>query len=145
MLVVYKRGRAMSYYVYLLESTDKRTYVGATVDLDHRLRQHNGEISGGAVATSSRVAAGAAWERVCHIRGFPDWKTALSFEWAFKFHSRKFPARWYPLKRRMRGLRALMGLERATSKSVFYREYIGGGPEIVWESEEAKSFYEEVG
>lgn len=133
----------MSFYVYLLESTDKRTYVGATVDLDHRLRQHNGEISGGAVATSSRVAAGNAWERVCHIRGFPDWKTALSFEWAFKFQSRKFPARLYPLKRRMMGLRVLMGLERATSKSVLYRDYPGGGPEIVWESEEARRYYEE--
>jgi predicted GIY-YIG superfamily endonuclease len=32
-------------YVYLLYS-DNSTYVGATVDLDRRLRQHNKEIKG---------------------------------------------------------------------------------------------------
>jgi len=33
-------------YVYLLECTDGSTYVGATVNLDRRLRQHNKEIKG---------------------------------------------------------------------------------------------------
>ncbi|NDE19905.1 MAG: hypothetical protein EB000_05660, partial [Alphaproteobacteria bacterium] len=33
-------------FVYLLESSDKATYVGATVDVDRRLRQHNKEIKG---------------------------------------------------------------------------------------------------
>ena len=37
----------VNYFVYLLESTNHATYVGATVNLDHRLRQHNGEIKGG--------------------------------------------------------------------------------------------------
>jgi len=32
------------YYVYLLGCSDGSTYVGATVDIHHRLRQHNGEI-----------------------------------------------------------------------------------------------------
>lgn len=59
------------FYVYLLECTDKSTYVGATVDLDHRLRQHNKELVGGAHATSIKVVEGHAWERVCHITGFP--------------------------------------------------------------------------
>jgi len=31
-------------YVYLLVSSDNATYVGATVDLNRRLRQHNKEI-----------------------------------------------------------------------------------------------------
>jgi hypothetical protein len=45
------------YYVYILESSDHAaTYVGATVDLDHRLRQHNKELVGGAHATSVKVA-----------------------------------------------------------------------------------------
>lgn len=35
--------------------TDNATYVGATVDLNRRLRQHNGEIKGGAHATTSKV------------------------------------------------------------------------------------------
>jgi len=131
-------------YVYLLECTDKSTYVGATMDLDRRLRQHNKEISGGAHATSIKVAEGHAWERVCHITGFPDWKTALQFEWAFKFHSRKFAKKMYPLERRMRGLRILMGLLRSTSKSILYETYPSGGPTIVWESEEARTIYESI-
>jgi hypothetical protein len=66
----------MSFFVYLLECTDKSTYVGATVDLDHRLRQHNKELAGGAHVTSTKVIQGNAWERVCHITGFPDWRWA---------------------------------------------------------------------
>ena len=35
------------YYVYLLKSTvSNRTYVGYTVNIKRRLRQHNGEIKG---------------------------------------------------------------------------------------------------
>ena len=41
------------YFVYLLESTNHSTYVGATVNLNNRLRQHNGEIKGGAKYTHS--------------------------------------------------------------------------------------------
>jgi len=134
----------MSFFVYLLECTDKTTYVGATVDLDHRLRQHNKELAGGAHATSAKVIQGNAWERVCHITGFPDWRCALQFEWAFKFHSRKFPKRMYPLERRMRGLYVLMHLQQSTSKSIPYSSYPSGGPIIVWESEEAKNIYESI-
>jgi len=132
------------YYVYLLECTDKSTYVGATINLDHRLRQHNKEISGGAHATSIKVLKGHAWERVCHITGFPNWKTALQFEWAFKFYSRKFPKKMYPLERRMRGLYFLMNLTRATSTSILYSDYPAGGPNIVWEIDEAKEMYEKI-
>ena len=43
-------------YVYLLVSTKGNTYVGATVDLNRRLRQHNKEIKGGAHATDTANA-----------------------------------------------------------------------------------------
>jgi len=132
------------FYVYLLECTDKSTYVGATVDLDHRLRQHNKELVGGAHATSIKVVEGHAWERVCHITGFPNWTAALQFEWAFKFHSRKLPKRMYPLERRMRGLHSLMHLDKPTSKAVDYKTYPTGGPIIIWESDEAKELYERI-
>jgi hypothetical protein len=66
-----------SFFVYLLVSSDNATYVGATVDLNHRLRQHNKEIKGGAHATSSRVNKGHIWTRACHVAGFPDWPAAL--------------------------------------------------------------------
>ena len=78
------------YYVYILESSDcKATYVGATVDLNHRLRQHNKELAGGAHATSVKVAQGCTWNRICFIQGFPDWPAALQFEWRLKQLSRK--------------------------------------------------------
>jgi predicted GIY-YIG superfamily endonuclease len=41
-----------SWFVYVLLSADKgRTYVGITTDVARRLRQHNGEIVGGAKYT----------------------------------------------------------------------------------------------
>jgi structure-specific endonuclease subunit SLX1 len=131
-------------YVYLLECTDKSTYVGATVDLDHRLRQHNQEIKGGAHATGIKVAQGHSWERILYISGFPDWKTALQFEWAFKHYSRKYPKKMYPLERRMRGLYTLMHLEKSTSKSIPYITYPTGGPSIHWEIEQAKTIYDKI-
>ena len=44
-----------NYFVYLLKSTNGSTYIGATVNLDRRLRQHNGELVGGAISTSIKV------------------------------------------------------------------------------------------
>ena len=79
----------MPSYVYLLLSSDNYTYVGATVDLDRRLRQHNKEITGGATATGARVTKGETWIRVAHVEGFPDWQAALQFEWRWKQISRK--------------------------------------------------------
>jgi structure-specific endonuclease subunit SLX1 len=137
-------------FVYVLECTDKSTYVGATMDLDHRLRQHNKEIKGGAHATSIKVQQGKSWNRVCHIAGFPNWTAALQFEWALKHHSRKLPQKMYPLERRMRGLHTLMHLERPTSKAVPYYEYYNGteddnpGPKIIWESQQARYIYESI-
>ena len=133
----------MSFFVYLLESTNKATYVGATVDLDRRLRQHNKEIKGGAFATSAKVNKGEHWERICYIEGFPDWSAALQFEWAFKFYSRKLSQKMYPLERRMRGLKTLLALERPTSKALAYSEW-SQPPNIIWESEEAKTIYDSI-
>ena len=43
-----------SWYVYLLRCADDTFYCGITTDMAHRLRQHNGEISGGAKYTHTR-------------------------------------------------------------------------------------------
>jgi len=120
------------FFVYLLESTDGSTYVGATVDLDHRLRQHNKEIKGGAHATSAKVAAGQTWRRVCHVAGFPDWPAALQFEWRWKQLSRKLPARMNPLERRKQALETLLALQRPTLKAVAYSEW-SEPPIVNWE------------
>ena len=63
---------------YILKSlTTKKLYVGYTVDFNRRLRQHNGEIVGGAKKTEK----GRPWEQICEIKGFYDKSSALRFEW----------------------------------------------------------------
>lgn len=133
----------MSFFVYLLLSSDNSTYVGATVDLNRRLRQHNTEIKGGAVATTTKVKRGEIWIRAAHIEGFPDWQAALQFEWRWKQLSRKIPLSVPPLHRRMIALKQLLELERPTSKAKSYSEW-SEPPKVVLEDEEAKKIYESL-
>ena len=127
-------------FVYLLVSSSGATYVGATVDLDRRLRQHNKEITGGAHATGAKVAQGEIWVRAAHVSGFPDWQATLQFEWRWKHISRKYPAKMYPLERRVAALKELLSLERPTSKAKAYSEW-PSPPEVHCETEEASKFY----
>jgi structure-specific endonuclease subunit SLX1 len=124
-------------FVYLLESTCGGTYVGATVDVERRLRQHNKEIKGGAHATGARVSKGESWSRICYVKGFPDWQAALQFEWRWKQLSRKLPLKMQPLERRMMALSHLLKLERPTSKALGYAEW-AEPPSIHWDSEIAE-------
>lgn len=112
-----------AFFVYLLMSTDNYTYVGATVDLDHRLRQHNKELKGGAVQTSRRVDQGQTWERVCYVSGFPTWQAALQFEWRWKQLSRQYQGKMSPLRKRFLALNELLNLKQSTSKAVPYDEW----------------------
>ena len=127
-------------YVYLLVSTSGNTYVGATVDLNRRLRQHNKEIKGGAHATGIKVAQGETWIRAAHVSGFPDWQAALQFEWRWKQLSRKISLNMNPLERRMKALKQLLALERPTSKAKSYSEW-ETPPEVHLETEEAEKYY----
>ena len=127
-------------YVYLLLSSDNATYVGATVDLDRRLRQHNKELKGGAHATGAKVEKGETWIRAAHVRGFPDWQAALQFEWRWKQLSRKLPLKMFPLERRMNALKQLLTLERPTTKAITYAEW-PAPPEVHLEIEDAKKYY----
>jgi structure-specific endonuclease subunit SLX1 len=110
-------------YVYLLVASDGSTYVGATVDLDRRLRQHNKEIKGGAFATSAKVVKGEQWVRAAHVSGFPTWQAALQFEWRWKQLTRKLNTHCMPLKRRFLALDMLLSLDRSTSKAIPYTEW----------------------
>ena len=130
-------------YVYLLISTNGNTYVGATVDLDRRLRQHNKEIKGGAHATGVKVAQGEVWTRAAHVSGFPDWQAALQFEWRWKQLSRKLPLKMVPLERRMLALKELIDLPQSTSKARPYAEWLSP-PEVHAETEDAKIYYEKL-
>jgi predicted GIY-YIG superfamily endonuclease len=133
----------MSCFVYLLLSSDNATYVGATVDLERRLRQHNKELKGGAHATGMKVQKGETWIRVAHVEGFPDWSSALQFEWRWKQLSRKLPSSMSPLHRRMLSLKQLLELDRSTSKAIPYNEW-GTPPNVILEDDEARKYYYEV-
>ena len=130
-------------YVYLLVSTSGATYVGATVDLNRRLRQHNKEIKGGAHATGVKVLQGETWVRAAHVAGFPDWPAALQFEWRWKQISRKLPIKMNPLERRIEALKQLLALERPTTKAIAYTEW-PSPPEVILETEDAKNYYEKI-
>ena len=128
-------------YVYLLVCSDNSTYVGATIDLEHRLRQHNKEIKGGAHATSAKVDKGEFWTRACHVSGFPTWQSALQFEWRWKQLSRKISSKMFPLERRMEALKELLTLDKSTSLAIPFNKW-PSPPEVHLESEEVKKYYE---
>ncbi len=70
---------------YVIQSMRyNRAYIGYTVDFSRRIRQHNGEIVGGAKRTHNW----RPWRPVCTIQGFFDSSSALRFEWRLQ-HIRK--------------------------------------------------------
>lgn len=110
-------------YVYLLKCSDNTTYIGATVDVQRRLRQHNNEIKGGAFATTSKAKKGELWTRVCYVGNFPDWKSALQFEWRWKQLSRKYSYSIPPLDRRLMALNTLFSHDKSTTLSIPFAEW----------------------
>ncbi|XP_072994706.1 uncharacterized protein [Typha latifolia] len=74
--------------VYLIISSRlPKTYVGVTTNFARRLKQHNGELRGGAKSSS----AGRPWALACIIRGFKNRSEACEFESKWKNTSRKMP------------------------------------------------------
>lgn len=93
-----KSERIKFHCCYILESLSKRgkTYIGYSVNPFHRLRQHNGEISGGAYKTRKH----RPWRLICYIAGFATQHEALQFEWRlqhpFKGLHKKKSKKTYP-------------------------------------------------
>lgn len=59
---------AGNWVVYLLHCADGTLYTGITTDLGRRLRQHNGELAGGARYTRTRRPVRAVWSCRCLTR-----------------------------------------------------------------------------
>jgi len=92
----------MTLTCYCIGTSDrKRTYIGATNDFKRRLRQHNGEIVGGAKYTK-----GGSWSPIILVTGFTDRSSLLRFEWWWKHIQRK--NRENPLYRRISMLENLL-------------------------------------
>lgn len=131
----------MSAFCYFLYTDEGQTYIGATVDPNRRLRQHNKEIKGGAHATGIRVAQGLIWKRACSV-AFPEWRTALQFEWRWKQLGRtQCKHVRNPIDRRLASLRLLLSLDKPTEAAIPYQMYPDGPPVIQWDSEELEQRY----
>lgn len=83
------KSESESWSVYLILSTNHpiKTYVGVTTNFPRRLKQHNGELKGGAKASR----AGRPWICACLICGFTDRSEACVFESKWKAFSRRAP------------------------------------------------------
>ncbi len=71
------------WHVYILECADQTLYTGIAADLQRRLRQHNGELSGGPKYTRGRRPVRLLWSQTVATRG-----EALQREIAIKALSR---------------------------------------------------------
>lgn len=95
---------------YIIENAGC-TYAGVSPDPVRRLRQHNGEIKGGAKYTTGK---GFGWEHICLVSGFKDKIQAMQFEWAVKHVA---PRNAGGLQMRIKKLYTVLNSERWTSKS----------------------------
>lgn len=80
-----------SWKVYLIyNATHNRTYVGATTDVSRRLRQHRGELIGGAKSTTK---LGPDWKLLGYLDGFTSQSEAYRWEKIIKSRCRGYSAR----------------------------------------------------
>ena len=80
MAVLHPKPIPPLYTVYILRSTVRHAslYIGSTPNPPRRLKQHNGDVKGGAARTArSRLRP---WEMVGIVSGFPGMVAALKFE-----------------------------------------------------------------
>ncbi|GMN53679.1 hypothetical protein TIFTF001_022821 [Ficus carica] len=82
-----KKSKPWCAYLIISTTAPIKTYVGVTTSFSRRMKQHNGELKGGAKATRS----GRPWICACLIEGFKDQSEASEFEAKWKSFSRKLP------------------------------------------------------
>jgi structure-specific endonuclease subunit SLX1 len=105
-----KITREKEWYFYLVYNGNY-TYAGVSVDPKRRLRQHNGDIKGGAKYTTRK---GPGWKHMCIIEGFDSSINCMRFEWAVK-HCQ--PIRKGGIKMRLKKLKTVMNRDKWTSNT----------------------------
>lgn len=107
----------MKFYCYILRSTNPLypniTYNGATVNLKRRLRQHNGEIVGGAKATRGK----GPWVFYAVLTGFRSWNETLSCEWKIKHPFGRRLGKYSGIIGRIQSLNLILNLDTWTKNS----------------------------
>jgi len=113
------------WFTYLLQSNEGDTYIGATVNPFHRLRQHNCEITGGAKWTTTKVNPTNKWRILCYVSGFPTQHDALQFEWMWEHTSRPKRGRKRGIKpeKRFLALHDILNLGKSTLTSDLFVNY----------------------
>jgi structure-specific endonuclease subunit SLX1 len=112
----------------------EKTYVGATNNFQRRLRQHNGELVGGAKYTTAAIASSKQtkdWKLLFIVRGFPSSQAALQFEWALKHETLRHRSERNLRRRRILALESLLQKDRVTSNA----ELLSSWP-LMWETAE---------
>jgi hypothetical protein len=91
-----------------------------TTDPNRRIRQHNGELVGGAKATMAKQP----YKIYCKIAGFPTINEALSYEWNIKHpdRKRKIPVKYRGIIGRIEGLKYVMTVRPPVYKIIIYIE-----------------------
>jgi predicted GIY-YIG superfamily endonuclease len=86
-----RKGRFFGCYLLTSRNPSHRasTYIGFAVNPARRIRQHNGEIMGGAYKTKVK----RPWEMLLVLHGFPSKLVALQFEWAWQNPLKSKPVR----------------------------------------------------
>lgn len=94
-----------NYLIYVLINTShNKTYVGITNNPTRRLRQHNGELVGGAKYTTNNKGDGE-WKFYGYIKNV-DKREALSLEKRIKLKSRKMSGT--PINKRINAINMLL-------------------------------------
>lgn len=69
--------QAPPWWVYLVQCRDGTFYTGITTDLQRRLRQHNGELVGGARYTRPRRPVTLVYQEACRDRSHAGQREAI--------------------------------------------------------------------
>jgi predicted GIY-YIG superfamily endonuclease len=99
-----------NYIIYLLYNTcNNNTYIGITNNKDRRIRQHNGDLVGGAKYTTCKKGEGEwlyyGWIRTINEDGIQK-NIALSIEKKIKIRSKK--CKGSPIERRLKAIENLL-------------------------------------
>ena len=93
------------------------SYVGATNNIENRIKKHNQELNGGAKYTKM---IGKGWKYICVIEGFKNKIDCLRFEWAVKHCE---PRNLKGIYNRLKKLETTLKKERWTSNSPISKNY----------------------